>query len=419
MRHLLRVLVLAVLVLGAGWFVATLPGQVAISFGRYAFAASVPVTLLLVAVLFGAMYLLLRLIGGVFTLPRRLRRARMARGRRLGDIAITRTLVALAAGDGAVARTESARARRLLGDQPYTLLLTAQAAHLNGREDEADEAFRLLAARDDAGFLGLRGLLRQAMRRGDWDGAAALAQRAEAVHPGAAWLRGTRAELALRTGAWHDALRLSVSEDDSGLVRPALAAAASEQTEDREEGRRLARQAFEADPTLTPAALAYVARLREFGIERKATDVLRRAWTANPHPNLADAYLVGVTDPLLRVQSAARLVKSNPDHLESRLLLARLSLDANLPGEARRHIQAARTDGANQRRVWRLLSAVAAQDGTDPEAALHGLAEADPDPTWHCTACHAPQPRWTPVCPNCGAAGRVAWASVGRVGNAA
>lgn len=415
MRRVIALLLFAGLVVGIGWFVAGLPGQVAVGFGPYQFSASVPVTLLLAALVFLILYALLRGIGLTIRLPRRLRRARLMRGRRLGDAAITRALVALAAGDGAAARQAAARARSYLGDQPHTLLLAAQAGHLSGREEEATEAFRLLALRDDAAFLGLRGLLRQAMARGDWIEAAELAKRAETVHPGAVWLRQERAQLALRTGAWRDALQLSGPDAGSVFLKPALAAAASEQEPDREEARRLARQAFDNDPTLTAGALAYASRLRESGGDRKALDVLRRAWAANPHPDLAEAYLAGTPDTLARVQAAGKLVKSNPGHLESHFLLARLSLAAGLTGEARRHLDAARDGGTNQRRIWLLLADIAEAEGdtesgrADQRQALRGAAQAGPDPAWRCIECGAPQSAWQPVCPQCHTAGRVAW----------
>src|SRR5699024_6142880 len=116
--------------------------------------------------------------------------------------------LALAAGEKADARREASRARRLLGDTPQTLLLSAEAGRLSGRDDEAEAMFHRLAERKDAAFLGYRGLLRQAMARQDWAEAASLARQAEAAHPGAAWLREERAQLAIRTGNWAEALEL-------------------------------------------------------------------------------------------------------------------------------------------------------------------------------------------------------------------
>lgn len=327
---------------------------------------------------------------------------------------MTRALLTLAVGDGAGARHASSQARRWLGDTPQTLLLSAQAERLSGREAEAARAFEALADRPDVAFLGLRGLLRQAVAREDWTTASDIARRAEAAHPGAAWLRAERAQLALRTGAWRDALHLSGPQPGDALT-PTLAAAASEAEADPTEARRLAKRAFKSDPRLTVAALAYARRLSEGGSASRADGVLRQAWAANPHPDLAEAALRPVADKLARVQAGEKLVKANPDHPESLLLRARLAQQAGLIGEARRHADAARQGGLNQRRLWVLLADIAETD-TDTEAnraaqrqALRQVAEADPDPVWRCEACGAAQTRWHPVCPACHTAGRIAW----------
>src|SRR6185312_7789901 len=147
-----------------------------------------------------------------------------------------------------------------------------------GREEESVAALRQLAASRDGKLLGLRGLLRLAMERQDWEEASKLAAQAEAAHPGAAWLRDERRSLALQTGQWREALLLAGPDQ-----RATLALAAAEQEESKPAALKYAKQAFEADPALPAAALAYARRLRDAGRDRAAQDVLRRAWAARPH----------------------------------------------------------------------------------------------------------------------------------------
>ena len=209
MRRALLVLIVAAVVVLAAWWLALLPGTVNAEIGSISFEAATPVVALALLASFIVLYVIVRLLGELIFLPDTLRRWRGGRRRQSGDLAITRTLVAIAAGETGDARREAARARRLLGDTPQTLLLAAEAGRLAGRESEAEAAFRALASRQDAAFLGYRGLLRQAMAKEDWVEAAALARQAEAAHPGAEWLRGERAQLAIRTGAWSEALALA------------------------------------------------------------------------------------------------------------------------------------------------------------------------------------------------------------------
>ncbi len=414
MRRVLLALVVGAVVLALAWALAGLPGQVSADIGSISFEAATPVVALGLLLLFIVLYALFRLLGAIIRLPSTLRARRAARRRRAGDVAVTHTLLALAAGEKGDARREASRARRLLGDTPQTLLLAAEAGRIAGRSDEAETAFRALAERDDAAFLGLRGLLRQAIEREDWPEAAALARQAETVQPGAAWLRHERARLAVRAGDWSDALALA----DADAPKAALAAAAADAEPDPTRALRLAKQAWRDDPSLAPATLAYASRLRATGRESRALAAIRHGWSIAPQSDLADFALAPVTDKLVRVRAARRLTEANPDHAESRLLLARVALEAGLTGEARRYAEAAHAAGLNQRRLWLLLAEIEEAEGGDTEAgrlaqrdALRHAATADPDPQWRCTVCHTAHADWHPTCPDCTSVGSLRWST--------
>lgn len=405
MRAVFLFLLAAIAAVAVAWFIAMLPGSASIMVGSLTIEASTSVALVLVLVLFGLLYAAFRAFGVLIRLPRTLRRAQTRRMRARGDAAVTRALLALAAGDAAAARREAERARTGLHDAPIALLLAAQAGRMAQREGEAEAAYQALAARPEVAFLGLRGLLRQAVDRGDFAAAAALAGRAERAHPGAAWLREERLQLALHAGAWEDALRLAGPEQRAGL------AVAAAQTATGERARELARAAWKADPLFAPAALAEAQALRASGKERAAQEVLRRAWAAASVPELAEFALAPVADKLARVTAAANFVRGAPP-AEGELLLGRLALEAGLLGEARRHIDAAAS--LHQRR-WFVLRADLADAEGDAEGARMALREAGgDDPGWRCTACGTAAPAWSPVCPACGAAGTLAWGLVQR-----
>jgi HemY protein len=408
MRRVLFILFLAGAAILLAWQLLLLPGTVSADIGDLAIDLPVPVAALGLIFGFLLFYLAIRLIAALIHLPRTLCLRRAARHRRQGDHAVTFALVALAAGDAGDARRQASRARRLLGDTPQTLLLTSEAGRLAGRTDETENALRALAARKDSALLGLRGLLRDAMARQDWVEAAALARQAEAAHPGAIWLRAERAQLAVRAGAWAEALALTSEKPK----KAALAAAAAQAEENSARALRLARQAFDSDPSLTPAALAYATRLREAGRERRAQAVLRQAWTAAPHQDLADLALAPTGDSLARVQAAQRLAAANPNHAESHFLLARTDFAAGLTGEARRHVAAAHEAGMNQRRLWSLLADIEELESGPTEAsraALKRAAAAEDDPGWQCFSCGTAHPAWRPACTGCGATGALHW----------
>jgi HemY protein len=414
MRRVIGFLILAAILVAIAYALDALPGQIGATMGAYSFEAPLPLVLVAVAVLFIVIYLIVRLLALLLSAPGRFGRGRQARQLRQGERAVTRAFAALAAADPKAARREAQRAKRLLPNAPMALLVSAEAARLSGNPGDSEADYRQLAEQPDAAFLGLRGLLRQALDARDWALAADLARRAELAHPGAAWLRSERARLALRTGSWAEALALSGPE----APRAVMATAAAEAATDPIQALRLAKDAFAADPKLSPAALAYARRLRAAREARKAENVLEKAWAAAPHPDLAAFYLEPDTDPLVRVKEAQRLASFNPTHPESYVLLAQTALAAKLTGEARRHAQAALAAGLDQRRLWVLKADIEEADaaGGGGEAATFAAHEAlrrsqtaRPDPRWRCSTCGAEPGRWHAACPSCGTVGRVEW----------
>ena len=414
MRNAIGVLLALAVVVGAALGLAHLGGSVEVQVGEYWLRISLPVLLLALVLLFLLGHGLLAGWAALRRWPAARRARQEAKRRAQGELVLTRALVALAAGNAEGARLEVRRARGLLGDTTNLLLLGAEAERLAGREDDAALAFQALAARPEASFLGLRGLLRQAMQRQDWNAALELARQAEAAQPGALWLREERAQLALRTGNWREALALAAPE----APRAGLALAAARQESEAGKALDLERQAFEAEPGFAPAALAYALRLRETGSPRRARAVLEQGWLAGPHPDLATPWLAEEPDPLHQVKLAEELVRKNPHHPESRLLLAQVALRAGLTGRARAELEALRQDGMPDRRGWLLLAELeeAEQGETATGRAaqarwLREAAHAAPEPGWRCGHCGAAQANWQPACESCGTAGRIGWES--------
>lgn len=406
MRTAILLFLAALVCVALAWWVSLLPGSVTATVAGVTFQASTPITLTLLAILFLLLYLLIRLLAWLISIPRRSRRWNSARNQRRGEAALNRALIALAADDSAAARREAERSRRMLGDTPITLLLTAQSYRLAGNEDAAAALYKQLSERPDARLLGLRGLLRLAVERQDWDSATAIAGTAEKAHPRARWLRTERGYMAHRTGDWGEALRLAGPDG-----RAALATAASLSEPAPRAGLSLAKQAFEADPSLSPAAIAYAERLREAGRNRTAQDVLRQAWSAGPHPDLANAYLEGIGDPVQRARDLAVLVRANPDNVESYLAIGRAALDAGMFADAKHQVERARQAGINDKRLWTLLADINVTEGDAMGAqdALRQGGDADPSPIWRCTNCGTQYDQWHPVCDTCRATGTIRW----------
>ena len=118
---------LCVAAFGAVWL-ADRPGTVLITFAGYEVQMSVAVAAIALVGLALALALLWSLVSGILHLPSRLTFASRARRRSRGYQAVSRGLVAVGAGDTIAARRYANEAERLLGREPLTLLLKAQAA---------------------------------------------------------------------------------------------------------------------------------------------------------------------------------------------------------------------------------------------------------------------------------------------------
>jgi HemY protein len=412
MRGVLTAVVTIAVTIALAWWIAGLAGSIDVTLFGTTLQTTTPIAVTLALIGLVVLALLARILIWIVTLPGRISGWRARRRRLAGDAAVTRTLVALAAGDARAAQSEAKAARRFLGDTAQTLLHAAEAARLAGQSDAAAELFRKLAARGDAGFLGLRGLFRQALAREDWDEAARLAREAELLQPGATWMRAERAELAVRTNDWARAQALAAP----GTPKASFAVAALTDETDAGRALRNAKRAWKDNPDFTPAAVAYAARLQQAGRTVKALDVLRTAWRTAPHPDLAAQAIAPITNLELRLKEGMRLVQPNPSHPESHFLLARLALEANLPQEAREHADKARAAGMNQQRLWLLYADIEAAQNGDSEAAriaqrdaLRHATIAEPDPGWRCETCGTAHATWLPACPTCHTPGHITW----------
>jgi HemY protein len=261
--------------------------------------------------------------------------ARRHRREASGYRALTDGLAAVAAGDAAAARKLARRADSLLKSPPLTLLLSAQAAQLDGDETTARRCFEHMLERPETEFLGLRGLILQALREGDDERALDYAQRAYPLQPSAPWLLDTLVSLHSKAGRWRAAQKL-VEEAQRRKRLPAdvgrrqQAALLTERARIALASGALAdafeqvRRAHDLDPELPPAAELLARLVADDGRVRRARKVLERTWRVAPHPALAAAYLdtFDVSAPLDRYRAITHLTKESRDHPESRFVVA-------------------------------------------------------------------------------------------------
>lgn len=444
-RFALATLALALLLLAAGWF-AVNPGSVTINWLGYRIDASVGVLALVVGLVVLLLTGLLRLFVYMVTAPSRIAAWRRERRRRSGYLALSRGMVAVAAGDASAARLSSRRAEALLtaGDTPLPLLLAAQAAQLEGDEKEARRCFTMMLERPETQFLGLRGLLSQAVRAGDMPRAVALAKHAYELKPNTPWVLTALFDLLIRQGEWRAAEEVVERAEKRKVLPPArarrdlaiLAHAQSlqaERTGQMPDALRFARRAHRQTPELAPLASRLAALLIRDGHQREAVKIIEQTWPLSPQPELARLYLEAKaeSDPLKRVGQIEKLAKLAPNHLESHLAVARAAMAAALWGKARSELAMVTGLGGTMSngapaslgaaavidppaRAYRMLAELEEAEHGDSAAAKRALERAGfarPDETWTCRECNARAIDWTPLCPSCQSFDTLEWAS--------
>lgn len=460
MRAVLALIVIVGLA-AAVVFLADNPGRAEISWQNWQIDTSVGVLIAAAAVAGLAIVLLIRLIGLIWRAPTKLMDRRRDRRRRAGYRALTRGMVAVAAGDAEEAQRHAKRAKALLSEPPLTLLLSAQAAQIAGDEQAAKRFFAAMLDQPDTEFLGLRGLLNQAMREGDRNAARRLAQRALTLRPNAAWAASSLLDLETRDECWDSARQVLENAAKQGLIAPdrarhhrgvillelSLAAAAQD---DSSRALRLAAQSRAVAPDLAPAAAHYARLLIAAGKPGRAAKTIERAWATAPHPDLARIYReIGRNETVsARVARFQRLAAQNPTARETHLSLAELAIEAQLWGEARRHLESAvaadpppfAIPSANSAPNAPPLSVITAEeDGLSRSSSrlcllMARLAEAEhgdfalarewldravralPDPRYLCLQCGGESPEWQALCPHCGAFDSLAWRTPGWTG---
>ncbi|MAH88268.1 MAG: hypothetical protein CMF26_06650 [Kiloniella sp.] len=373
---------------------------------------------LLVLWAFGWIYFLFR---RALAMPAEVaRNARISRQNR-GYKALTQGLVALSAGDPDEAEKQARRATKLLDETPATLLLVAQSAQLNGDEDAAARYFETMTEQPETAFLGLRGLVMQAVARGDRKAVDALLDRARKIRPNAPWILELDYDLSLQNGRIDNAHRAVKRLSNRHLLPAAEAAkrlalaetdmAFRAATDDNwrkavDHCRRALSEEADFLPALGLAARAYL----ELGHHRKARELAGQAWAQRPTSRVATTFLQAATPENATAKRAAitDLTAHNETALFSLYLLAEAAIEAGDREAAAVAIDTLSQSGApvGFSALALRLDALRAR-GVDPTPTPltgHSL----PVEPLVCLNCGTEHDHWRAVCQHCSASGMIA-----------
>ena len=431
---LLKIVLFLALVAAAAWgagFLMEADGGVRVSVAgtEYTFGALESVIALLV--LLAAAWVMFKVVGFAVAFLRfaagdktSIDRFFDRRRERKGFDAMAEGMMALASGEGQLAIAKANKAEKLLRRPELTTLLTAQAAEQAGDVVQAERAYKRLLKDERTRFVGVRGLMKQQLERGETDTAMKLAEKAFALRP--AHVETQDVLLSLQAGAhdWSGARRTLGAKLKHGALprdvhkrRDAVLALGEAQDIVDEgksiEAREKAIEANRLSPDLIPAAVLASDGLVAQGKHRNATRILKKAWSVQPHPDLAAAFarIQPDEESAARIKRFAVLTGQNVDHPETRMLKAELQIAAEDFPAARAAIgDLAETDPTA--RALTLMAAIERGSGADDAVVKGWLARAlsaPRGPQWVCDKCNRAHVAWEPICESCSSFDTLSW----------
>ncbi|WP_417269218.1 heme biosynthesis protein HemY [Celeribacter sp.] len=406
-------------------------GGVQMAFGGYEIALGPLQAVIAFVALLVILWLALKVIGLVLAFVKFLMGDETAISRyfdrnreRKGFEALADGMLALASGEGRLAMSKAAKAEKYLRKPELTNLLTAQAAEASGDKKKAEETYKRLLSDDRTRFVGVRGILKQRLDAGDTDTALKLAEKAFAIKPKHVETQDVLLKLQAEKGEWSAARRTLSAKLKHGAIprdvhkrRDAVLAlsAAKGILDDGAsiESREAAIEANKKSPDLIPAAVMAADKLVEAGNGKQAARILKKAWQAQPHPDLAAAFarIEPNETPAQRLKRFGALTKLKPDDPETKMLLAELQIANEDFPAARRALGNLAEINPTSRSLTILAAVERGEGGSDVVVRgwLTRALTAPRGPQWVCDNCNTVHSEWGPVCSNCNGFDTMSW----------
>jgi len=346
---------------------------------------------------------------------------------RKGFRALSEGMMALASGEGSTALSKAKKAEKYLNQPSLTNLLAAQAAEIAGEAEHAEEIYKKLILDPTTRFVGVRGIMKKRLSEGDTDTALKLAEKAFSLKPKHEETQDVLIGLQTRGSDWRGARKTLSAKLKYGSLpkdihrRRDAVLALSEAAEVIETDKRIDAQvtAIEANrmsPDLVPAAALVAKEYLTDDKKKNAIKVIKKAWESQPHPDLAAIYseIYQGESSEDREKGFKLLAKINPKHVETKIMMAEMYLQAEDFPNARRSLGDTYETSPNVRTLT-IIAAIEKGEGADDSVIRKWLTKAvsaPRGPQWVCENCSTVHSVWRPTCFNCNALDTLTWMDV-------
>jgi len=403
---MLRVLFFLALVAAIGSalaFVAAQSGELVLMVAGQRIVLPLFTAVCAVLIIIAAFLFLLWLVQAIIRTPRILRNHFGFKREQRGHQALSQGLIAAMSGDRQAAHRLTRQSQALLtaSKEPLLPLLVAETKRLELDYQGAEEIFQSMLENPQTKLIGLKGLYREALRKGEEDLAGLYAEQAVEIDAALEWaVRASITHYAVHEN-WHDALRLldkhnlairprhrSLKKSDMAHWQIVLncASAHSLLPHSPQLARDVALRAHKAEPTFVPAATIAAKSLLAVDERKKAEKLIETFWRKNPHPDLGMIYIEADITATVheKLRRAERLEKLKPDHPTSQFLVAQAALGAGDTKKAQQYSQRLAEESPSES-IFLLLADIHAALGSSESTIRHYLmqaAHAPADFTW-------------------------------------
>lgn len=385
MKWILIILFLSILAGGMGlWFLQD-PGQIEIIWLGYETRLSLALGFLFSLFFFFSLFLCIQVLSWFLDMPFRwlssIKKAKL----RTAKHELVELLTSYEAELFSDALSHQKKAARRLSMNPLFLWISGITFEKAEKHLEAEKCFLELVNKPTTAFLGLKGQIHAALHRGDIKSAYGLLQHTEKILPKSPWVLKHLLAISREQKNFKKASSLVLRLEDLGYftsdqskkqIAYLLFNEATQSKISEAQMESLLRQSHYLDPSLNEATEIFSQLLFDKGHKSYALSAIEATWNLTPTQKLGALYLKIIIpkSDLDAYQVVCRLVKNNPTHCESLILLASAALKAKLWGEARAYLSALLSQNPTAD-AYRLLASLELEEHQDYKAAIKWLEQ--------------------------------------------
>ncbi len=267
-----------------------------------------------------------------------------------GHDSFVQGMVALANKDFNRVIAEAKNTNKYLKDKSLDLLLTSETLKIEKKFDQLNKVYEEMLNQPNMNLLGLRGLMEQNIRAQDYHHAFIYGEKLFHLNPKIEKLYETLVNIIGKTNNWQKLIYLSeqslkykIIEKKTYIENKSIAYFEISKIKHKSfelESIELMEKALKLKESFAPFISFYIQLLINNNRLDKAKKVLRKAWTASPHPHLKQhMQKLAKALKISYLELVKYIVTNAKDNYESRILLAESYIDNQNWDDARLQIK--------------------------------------------------------------------------------